>query len=664
MPDDDLHRLTGRLRHLLTSPGDEKLIVLFGAGMSVPNVPGVGRLTKMAREFSDQAGSPPVRADLNEPVPVYRSVQQMRIARYLEAMQFVQEVRGSNGIRQFLQTAVLHAHDGPGWTVGDHPVPDDEFLDLQKSTSGWHVPEGLALFADLLRTHGSRIHNMLLTTNFDPLLEVALHRAGIPSVASYAVFPPNDDMDRIPLDPARWTVVHLHGDCRYGTAHYPAPLTQGREPVADWLSRQLRGNHLLVLGYSGWDGLVQQTLQSHYGRESDGKSEEPVEVMWAVYEGPQVHPQMNPDLDEFFERYRMRGVTPYYSVDRDRVLRTLAEELDGRSTTAGDTLRTTGSAFYRTVKQLNIDYGFGLSRMRPDTSPTFVFWPHRLRKAHLIHGVHAITAALLSKLGIPIELHLDDTDMHPNYADSTAAGLVQAITGWFDKCGAPTLPRVFRISELIRSGSIEDRATQLWLIARDWYTSSTSVFEALLAAKVVRVEADTVSVIPNQATRLLRPMYTWLALEDAVGRLGHGTGRNTTAITLGGADEHRMWDLWRARPSAPQLGSLYVPRLESPNEGAKLWDYTELHLDTPFMTSDLERFLFRSAGSSGGGDQLLKWVFLAAHRLAVLAGGSAIGGPNSLPTSWLEMAEQVKRTPADACKSLAEAVGAWFYHDV
>ncbi len=655
MPDDDLHRLTGRLRHLLTSPGDDRLVVLFGAGMSMPAVPGVSRLTKMARDFADQAGSSRPRADLNEPVPVYRNVQQMRIARYIEAMQLVHEVRGHDGVRHFLQTAISHAHVGSSWSADEYPVSDNDFAGLQNKPDGWNVPEGVSLFADILRNHGSRIEKILLTTNFDPLIEVALRRANLPFAKSHAVTPGHAN-PKLPSDPAAWTVVHLHGDSRARTTHYPAALGQIPEDITTWLAAQIRGKHLLVLGYSGWDGLIQQTMQTHFVRDSE-KRDGAVEVMWAVYEPQDGHAHMNPELVDFFEKYRMRGVTPYYGIDRDRVLRTLAEELDGRSATVGDPFKSTGSVFYRMVKQLNTDYGFGLSRMRPETQPSFVFWPHRLRAPHLIHGVHALTAALLSKVGVPVELHLDDTEMHPRHAERTAAEFVEAVNGWFETCGAPAPPTAYRISELIDSAPAHERATQLWFIARDWYASSNSVFEALLAAKVITVESESVTVIPNQAQRLLRPMYTWLALDLALKRFADDSGRIPTAVTLGGIDEKGMWDLWRARTSAPPISSIFVPRLESPTEGAKLWDYVELRKDTPYGVRELERFLTRLMGSPAAGEPLLQWVHLAA-RLATLAGAA---GNAAFPLAWPELAEQLSRAPGETCRLLADSIGAWFY---
>ena len=659
-----MHRLVEGLRRLLTTGEGGQLVILVGAGMTVPAVSGVSRLTRQALAFADQVGQPRPRADVNEPVSVSLDVQQLRIARYIEALQIVREVRGRDGLRSFLQEAILHAHEQMA-SLRDQPIPDAEFAQLERRIDGWKIPDGLALLAELLRTHGEHVHRYLLTTNFDPLLEVAMLRAGLQVNPSYGVSGPNDSMAGLHRDRSHWTVVHLHGDRHEGTLHYPATVGQPHDDVEDWLAAQLRGNHLLVLGYSGWDGLIQRTMMRHFGRDTGDKDDQGVEVLWAVYESPADHPHVNAGLADFFERYRIRGVAAYYGIERDRLLRTVHEELNNRSVGGGEDRRVIGSDFYRTVRQLSLEYDFGISRIRPETSPAFVFWPHRLRRPHLIHGVHALTAALLSKLGITIELHLDDTQMTDAFADRTAGDFVEAVSAWFEICGAQRPPTVFRMSRLLRYGSEVEQAARLWSVALDWYSSTNSAFDALMATKVVTAEADGVTINPTQAHRLIRPVYTWLALDDALDRHGIREGQATSPVTLGGVDEQKVWDLWVARPHAPAVASIFVPRLESPTDKADLWQYAELRRDTPYGVRDLERFLARSAGSWPAGAPLLRWVYTAANRLAALASDSAVPCLRSAsggPATWREVSEDLGRRPDEVCASISEVVATWFYH--
>jgi hypothetical protein len=664
MPRGDMHRLVESLRRLLTSPGSGRLVILVGAGMTVPAVSGVARLTRQALIFADQVGQPRPRSDVNEPLSVSLDVQQLRIAHYTEALQAVREVRGRDGLRTYLQEAILHAHE-QGPDLRESINMSANFSKLVRKTEGWKIPDGLMLLADLLRTHGGRIHKYLLTTNFDPLLEIALLRAGLRINKSYGVSGPNDAMTGLHGDRSRWTVVHLHGDSQENTLHDPALIGQPHDEVEDWLAGQLRGNRLLVLGYSGWDGLVQRTMTRHFGRDAGDKADQGVEVLWSVYESPADHLHVNAALADFFDRYRLRGVSAYYGIERDRLLRTVHEELTTRSIETTSDRRGSDPDFYRTARQLNQDYDFGLSRLRPETRPAFVFWPHRLRRPHLIHGVHALTAALLSKLGIPVELHLDDTNMTDQFADRTADEFIDAVTAWFEVCGAEQPPTVFRMSTLLRANPPAQQSARLWNIATDWYSATNSAFDALIATKVVSTEGDRVSVGPTQAHRLLRPVYTWLALDDALDRHGSREPDAAAPVTLGGIDEQKMWDLWVARPNTPSVASIFVPRLESPTEGADLWQYSELRRDTPYGARDLERFLTRSADSLPAAAPLLRWIFTAANRLADLASESAVPGlvgANGDLATWREVNDDLGRRPAEVCAALSEVVASWLYY--
>jgi hypothetical protein len=663
-PEDDLHRLVNLLREVLEAEDDRRLVVLFGAGVTSTRVPDVALLTTLAFDFADQHGSTRLRTDLTGALPNRPGAQQVQIARYSEALQFVHEVRGPDALRAFLQQVSMQAliNDRP-MELSNRPLGDQQYAERERRARDWQPPEGLSLFADLLPRHGHNVHPILLTTNFDPLVEAALLRAGLAIDPSHAVAGPGQSMAALRGGVARWTVVHLHGTPHGDSLHYPAKIAQPHAEVEDWLASLMRGNRLLVLGYSGWDGLLQRTMRKHFGRRVEEKADESTEVLWAVYEPRHEHPNVDPALADFFERNDGRGVTAFYGIDSDRVMRTLNEELSGRRLPA-----TTQPTFYSTVKELSLFYQFGHSHIRPDTRPAFIFWPHRLREPHLIHGVHALTAAMLSKRSVPIELHLDDTDMTGPYADDRAAEFTEAVHGWFQKCGAAEPPQIFRIRRLLEQLSEEERALRLWRLATSLFRRENTALDALLATKVVSADHGDTTVEPGGAQRLLRPLYTWLALDDAMTRHRDERAAESTVVTLGGIDEQKMWDLWRARRgTAPDAGmsvaSLFVPRLEMP---ANPWKQDELKRNDPFGRPNLERLLVRSAGSWESGEDLLEWVFTAASRLAALASDGAVPelrAPDGTPMSWSVASALLKQLPKATCRQITENVASWFYHD-
>ncbi|KUL26823.1 hypothetical protein ADL15_37205 [Actinoplanes awajinensis subsp. mycoplanecinus] len=656
-PEDDLHRLASILREALTAKDERKLIILVGAGITAARVPRVARLTTWALDFADRERLTRPRTDPNEPRSVNPGVQQSLISKYVEALDFIREVRGTDGLRAFLQQVSLQAHDtGKPPPLTGEAMPDPDYRQLEGTPAGWQSTEGLTLLAGLLRQHGRNVHPFLLTTNFDPLLEVALRRAGLDLGPSRAVRGPGDPVTDLGGGTERWTVVHLHGTPHTGSLHYPADIGQPHRHLERWLTSILRGNRLLVLGYSGWDGLIQRTLHQHFGRGGEEKYDQGAEVLWGVYEPRPEHPNVDPELSEFFGRYDQRGVMPFYGVSADDLFRILGEKLNNRRQPPA-----VHPTFYSTVKQLSQRYQFGHSHVRPETVPNFVFWPHRLRHPHLIHGVHALTAALLSKRNVPIELHLDDTDMTTRYADERAEEFADAVSGWFERCGAHEPPRIFRIQEMLKSIPEAELSARLWRLGTDLFSRENSALDALLATKVVKADRGaTIVDHTSAANRLLRPLYTWLALDLAQERHRH---RDRPVVTLGGVDEQKMWDLWSARRDVVPIASIYVPRLQSPDNP---WEINELWRYGTFGLHDLERLLVRSAGSWQTGAPLLEWIFNVANRLTEFASDGAVPAlrnPDDTTMSWPAFAAQLHQIPEDSSRRIAEIIGAWFYHD-
>jgi hypothetical protein len=134
-------------------------------------------------------------------------------------------------------------------------------------------------------------------------------------------------------------------------------------------------------------------------------------------------------------------------------------------------------------------------------------------------------------------------------------------------------------------------------------------------------------------------------------------------VTLGGIDEQKMWDLWRARRGASSVASLFVPRLETP---ASPWTISALERYHPFGRSDLGPQLVRWAGAWETGSSLLEWVFTAACRLAAFASDGAVPplrASDGTTMSWPVASMQLRRQPEATCHEIAEIVAAWFYHD-
>ncbi|MFJ9786245.1 SIR2 family protein [Amycolatopsis sp. NPDC101161] len=648
-------KLVARLQEILTSPGNgRQLCILLGAGVTTHSVPEVPELTSRALQYLDEnAGGDLVRS--TGPVVLPTTVQSDRISRYSEALGLLRREHGAPRLRAFLQQAALEPYDGD--LPSDFPqraLTQDEFRAVEADMTGWNTPFGLRSLASVIRTFDTRICRHLLTTNFDGLLQLAL-RGTTPNVET--LVPGYDAAPQDELTPGTRAVVHLHGDCRSSTLHSPAEFRGSRPRLESWLRDHLRDKVLLVVGYSGWDDTIRHVLRVDSDDAISAERNPAAEVLWAVYEDEREHGHINSTLADFF-RANPQRVDPYYGIDGDRLFQELEEAVRRDSTTR---IRTTDSSFDEEVRKLK-EYKFGHTPVNQAVRTRIVFWPHRLREPHLIHAVHALTAIRFGKIGLPVELHLDDIGIPEQRADFLAAEFVEAVRQWFAACGVPDMPTVRRFTKTLSSMDRTDSAARLWGIAKAFYSKENTAFDALAAAKVIETDEDLVAVPPSEAQRLLRPLYTWLALEVALERRGLMKPASGRAVTLGGRDEQKMWDLWRKRSEVPPVASVYVPYLEAPAEGTDLWRYEELRRDTAYGQHDLARFLRRMQTRSTAGSQLLEWVYIVAVKLAstVSVDEVAVTVNGRTIDSWEGMQAALRSDPAAATAAMARAVATWF----
>jgi serine/threonine protein kinase len=147
-------------------------------------------------------------------------------------------------------------------------------LALEDEPSNWRLSDAVKTLAALLGTSGNRFSSTCLTTNFDPLIEVAVQeRAG--AVQRILLKPdgsPNHDRDMSGTE-RRVQVVHLHGDWMRQDALHTVVVTRAeRTGLKFSIHEYLRRQVLLVIGHSGsdlqlLDALVQSLKASGGCRE-------------------------------------------------------------------------------------------------------------------------------------------------------------------------------------------------------------------------------------------------------------------------------------------------------------------------------------------------------------------------------------------------------------
>ena len=134
---------------------------------------------------------------------------------------------------------------------------DDACRQMELDISGWRLNPGTESLGKLVSKYPHRFGKCILTTNFDPLIEVAIQRAGGLCFMTrlYA------DGNIAQTEASGCHVIHLHGFWRGSdTLHTTQQLGQSRPHLRASLSSLLRNKLVVVCAYSGWDDIFTEAL--------------------------------------------------------------------------------------------------------------------------------------------------------------------------------------------------------------------------------------------------------------------------------------------------------------------------------------------------------------------------------------------------------------------
>ncbi len=300
----DRAALLHRLSHALKKRSEE-VVFLLGAGLSAPvsaGQPGVlganGIIELIQSEFADDQIQ---REEFAKATKVSGS------RGYQTAFLFLQGRLGQSVANEVVRRAVLGARlPGLGRTSGEHVSPTaDEDCRLLELDSQWALNPGTENVGRLVAHYPHRFGRALLTTNFDPLIEVSIRNAG----AQFLRTTLQSDGNLTQTEGPGSHVIHLHGYW-YGsdTLHTGRQLQQSRPRLKGSLASLLRSKVFVVCGYGGWDDVFMQSLMEVALDESARP-----EVLWTFHsESPTIEESLARHLSSGLDRGR---VSLYAGVD-------------------------------------------------------------------------------------------------------------------------------------------------------------------------------------------------------------------------------------------------------------------------------------------------------------------------------------------------------------
>lgn len=282
-------------------------VFLFGAALTapacpaVPGVPGVAGVVELIRQYYSRTFDRSALLDFDRALAAEPSHAYQTAFEHLLGRANLEEAN------RIIRRAVTMARAS---TVEETTLSDIEALQtLAHDISGWHLSPAVRAVGELLALKPSGFSPLVLTTNFDPLLEVSIERAGRHCFSS--ALDSDGRLDQVHGSGCH--VVHLHGYWLYSnTLHTGGQLQQERPQLQSSLERVLANRAIVVVGYGGWDDVFTKALSAMLD-----DSQRNIEILWAFY--PSDIEALNRDASRLLQQLRsgyQRGlVTLFRGID-------------------------------------------------------------------------------------------------------------------------------------------------------------------------------------------------------------------------------------------------------------------------------------------------------------------------------------------------------------
>ncbi|MFB7884484.1 SIR2 family protein [Microbacterium sp. NPDC056057] len=206
-------------------------------------------------------------------------------ARYQQAAEAVCRQRGDRALTTVIRSAVAEAIDD------DFDIRTGDMRRAVRE-SRWKLTKAHRDLAEFYSRLPAEARSPIITTNFDPLIEVALRERNIVADAVPVSFDDPPTLAQL-RNSSAVPVIHIHG-------YFSEPWSINSLNQLDAVRTQLEGllsslfvdATVLVLGYGGWEDSFMRVLQRHASDQSLLNAE----VVWCAYSKDRVQVTQNPVL--------------------------------------------------------------------------------------------------------------------------------------------------------------------------------------------------------------------------------------------------------------------------------------------------------------------------------------------------------------------------------
>lgn len=194
--------------------------------------------------------------------------------RYQTAFEFMINTRGQNAANELVREAVLETY---GTALreeidsSNHPALEEAERDLNT----WVIPPAITQLTAMVRKYRDIHRPIIMTSNFDPLIEIALRRQR--EFAITVATSGDNSIESVTADGIH--VIHYHGYWRgTETLHTNRHIKQRRDNLRASLKDILRRNTVIVLGYGGWDDAFMTSVRELHVSECQG------DLLWGFFD--------------------------------------------------------------------------------------------------------------------------------------------------------------------------------------------------------------------------------------------------------------------------------------------------------------------------------------------------------------------------------------------
>lgn len=228
--------------------------------------------------------------------------------RYQTAFDFLSPRAGQDAANGIIKRAVSGAlrHSGvDAWSDNICKLSDEEFQALDNDINAWHLPPAVKAIGELVSKYPSRFGKILITSNFDPLVEVSIKSAG--GVCWRTSLSVDGSINQSTA--AGCQVIHIHGYWHGSdTLHTNRQLVRSRPTLQNDLLVRLKDHIVVVMAYGGWQDIFTGALGGVVGNDNLFP-----EILWALHgEEPHVSEYLLSQLRPGIDRNR---VTFYKGID-------------------------------------------------------------------------------------------------------------------------------------------------------------------------------------------------------------------------------------------------------------------------------------------------------------------------------------------------------------